>query len=98
MATLYRGDDTAAFNNSGFITINLDTAFDVTISKAIFQCGSVKKTFIDPTFPLIINLTASETKQLQAANMCHLAIWDENNYKRTCDGSLQFGTQSGVVG
>lgn len=94
--TLYRGDDTGAFGSS-FITINLATAVGGTISKAVFQCGTLKKVFDDPIFPLSIELTASETKTLKADNLCYLAVWDENNKKRTCEGSLQFSSQSGVV-
>ena len=96
MSTLYRGDDTDAFGNS-FITINLATTLDVTISKAVFQCGVIKKTFDNPIFPLQIELTALETKSLKADNTCYLAVWDEDNKKRTCSGSLIFNTQSQVV-
>lgn len=94
--TLYRGDDTDAFGSS-FITINLATTISGTITKAVFQCESIKKVFEDPTFPLSIELSASETKALKANNTCYLAVWDENNKKRTCEGSLTFNTQSGVV-
>lgn len=94
--TLYRGDDTDAFGSS-FITINLATTLSVTISKAIFQCGTIKKTFNNPNFPLQIELTALETRTLPANNTCYLAVWDENNKKRTCEGSLIFSTQSQVV-
>ena len=95
--TLYRGDDTDAFGSS-FITIDLVTTMDVTITKAMFQCGVVKKLFDNPVFPLQIELTASETKSLPSNNTCYLAVWDEDNKKRTCSGFLQFSTQSQVVG
>lgn len=94
--TLYRGDDTNAFGSS-FITINLATTLDVAITKAVFQCGTLKKVFDNPTFPLQIELTALETRILPANNTCYLAVWDENNKKRTCSGSLVFTTQSQVV-
>lgn len=94
--TLYRGDDTNAFGNS-FITINLATTLDVTISKAVFQCGVIKKVFDNPVFPLQIELTTTETRTLPTNNTCYLAVWDENNKKRTCEGSLVFTTQSQVV-
>ena len=94
--TLYRGDDTDAFGSS-FITINLATTLDVAISKAIFQCGTVKKVFENPIFPLSIELSALETRTLPANNTCYLAVWDENNKKRTCEGNLVFSTQSQVV-
>lgn len=95
--TLFRGDDSNAFGSS-FITINLANSITVTITKAIFQCGVIKKIFNNPVFPLSIELTALETKELKATNTCYLAVWDENNKKRTCEGNLQFNTQSGVIG
>lgn len=95
--TLYRGDDTDAFGSS-FITINIETEVGVTISRAVFQCGTIKKVFDAPIFPLSVELTASETKGLPVNNTCYLAVYDENGKKRTCEGSLVFATQSGVVG
>lgn len=97
MTTLYRGDDTDAFGSS-FITIELESELTVTISRAVFQCGSIKKVFDDPIFPLSIELTAQETKSLSVNNVCYLAVWDNEGKKRTCQGSLQFSTQSQVVG
>lgn len=94
--TLFRGDDTDAFGSS-FITINIETEVEVTITKAVFQCGTIKKVFDDPTFPLSVELTAEETKGLPANNLCYLAVYDSNGKKRTCSGSLQFSTQSQVV-
>ena len=81
--TLYRGDDTDAFGSS-FITINLATSISGTISRAVFQCETIKKVFDNPVFPLSIELTSAETKGLRANNTCYLAVWDENNKKRTC--------------
>ena len=97
MPTLYRGVDTNAFGND-FIIINLATSLNVSISKAVFQCGIIKKSFVNPIFPLKVELTALETKTLQAVNKCYLAVWDGENRKRTCEGSIEFSTQSGVVG
>lgn len=94
--TLYRSDDTDAFGSS-FITINIETEVNVTITKAVFQCGTIKKVFDDPVFPLSIELTSQETKSLPANNLCYLAVYDENGKKRTCEGSLQFSTQSQLV-
>lgn len=94
--TLYRGDDTDAFGSS-FITINIQTEISVTITKAVFQCGKIKKVFNNPVFPLSIELSADETKSLPANNLCYLAVYDENGKKRTCEGSLQFSTQSQLV-
>jgi len=96
MVTLYRGDDTDAFGSS-FITINLATTMEVTITRAVFQCGVIKKVFDDPVFPLQIELSTLETRMLPSNNVCYLAVWDENNKKCTCSGSLVFSTQSQVV-
>ena len=94
--TLYRGDDTDAFGNS-FIQITLDGGESLIISKAIFQCGTIKKTFTNPVFPLLIQLSAAETRGLPTTNLCYLAVWDSLGKKRTCDGTLEFTTQSQVV-
>ena len=96
MTTLFRGDDTDAFGNS-FITINLATSISGTISKAVFQCENIVKIFENPTFPITIDLASAETATLQATNKCYLAVWDEDNKKRTCKGTLVFNTQSEVV-
>lgn len=94
--TLFRGDDTDAFGNK-FITITLATPISVTITKAIFQCGIIEKEFINPTFPLEVELTAAETKTLGLQNKCYLAVWDEDDKKRTCEGFLTFSTKGQVV-
>lgn len=93
---LYRGDDTDAFGNS-FITINLATTISGTITKALFQCGVIRKTFDNPVFPLTVELTSLETKKLQAVNSCYLAVWDADNKKRTCEGTLTFNTNVQVL-
>lgn len=88
---IFRGDDTNAFGDS-FITINLTTESEVTITKAVFKSGKVLKEFENPTFPLQIDLTAEETTKLDPENRAFLAVYDENGLKRTCEGSLVFNT------
>ena len=96
MVTIFKGDDTGAFGNN-FITINLNNPENYTISKAIFVCGSIKKTFDNPEFPLTVNFSSEETIQLSPSNVCHLVLYDEFGYQKTCSGSLSFSAQSGVI-
>lgn len=96
---IYKGDDTAAFNNAVFIFIELDNPNGYTISKAIFVCGCIKKPYNNPTFPLKINFTSQETKQLKIGNqnVCYLVVYDEQGRQRTCQGTLTFSAKSGVI-
>ena len=96
--TLYRGDDA-----KDFISITLDNIADKTLTKAIFQCETIKKVFENPTFPIKITFTRAETQKLQIGNQCYMAVYylDDDNItelKQTCNGVLEFNTQSGVVG
>lgn len=93
---LYRGDDTNAFDNK-FITIELENAEGLIISKAEFKCGYILKTFEYPTFPIEISLTSEETSNLSQNNSCYLAIYDEQGRKHTCDGYLSFSSKREVV-
>ena len=93
---LYRGDDTNAFGNK-FITIDLENADGLTISKAEFRCGSIIKTFETPIFPIEISLSGEETSKLHQNNACYLAIYDVQGRKHTCSGYLTFTTKSEVV-
>jgi len=96
--TLYRGDDA-----KDFINVTLQNIVGKTLTKAIFQCGAIKKTFKDPTFPIKITFTRADTQKLQAGNKCYMAVYyldddDVTELKQTCEGVLEFDTQSGVVG
>ena len=93
---IFKGDDTNAFNNK-FLTIDLEGVEGVKISKAEFKCGSICKTFENPTFPLEVNFTCDETKTLLANNCCHLAVYDEFGRKRTCQGEITFVAKEQVV-
>lgn len=92
----YRKDDTNAFFQK-FIEIELENQTGLEISKAIFRCGRVTKTFENPIFPLPIDLSSDETALLDASNTCYLAVFDEQGRKRTCEGSLSFPTKGQVV-
>ena len=46
---IFKTDDTAAFGNN-FITINLDNPQGYEITKAVFVCNCLTKTFENPVF------------------------------------------------
>lgn len=93
---IYKGDDTTAFD-SKFITIELDNPNNLTIKKAIFVSGKIRKEFDNPVFPLEIGLNSQETKLLNYQNDCYLAVFDEYGRKQTCEGCLYFDAQKEVV-
>lgn len=94
--TIYKGDNTAAFGGS-FITINLINPLGYTVSKVIFVCGCIQKTFENPVFPLVVNFTSEETKRLNANNVCQLVAYDEQGRQKTCTGTLVFPAKNGVI-
>ena len=97
MATIYSGDNTGAFGNN-FITIRANIPDGHVISMAKFKVGNLPvMSFPNPEFPLIINLTSAQTRQLQQQNTCYLAVYDELGRKATCKGSLTFVTKNEVV-
>lgn len=91
-----RGDDTQAFGGS-FLLINLTNETGMPVKKAVWKSGSVIKTFLDPIFPLEVNLTSSESKKLDSTNICYLAVWDDQGRKKTCIGQFKFTTEPEVV-
>ena len=93
---IYKGDDTGAFGNQ-FITINLDNPDEYIISKAIFICGCFQRTYKNPIFPLVVNLSSEETAQLKSTNICYLVVFDEEGRQKTCKGQLVFSAQNGVL-
>lgn len=93
---LYRGDDTNAFGQK-FMTIELENCQGLVITKAELQCGTVHKTFENPTFPLDVDLCCDETKVLLGSNCCYLCIYDEQGRKHTCKGEVTITTKKGVV-
>ena len=94
--TIYKGDDTGAFGSS-FITINLDNPNDYEVSKVIFVCGCIQKSFNNPVFPLTINLSSEETEKLRSSNVCYLVAYDSQGRQKTCKGTLTFNAQNGVL-
>lgn len=93
---IFKGDNTAAFGGS-FITINLTNPLNYTVSKAIFVCGCIKKAFVDPVFPLVINFDSAETKKLLSTNVCYLVAYDDQGRQKTCKGTLTFPAKNGVI-
>ncbi len=93
---IYRGDDTRAFNGRP-LKITLKNADKKIITKAEFKCGSIVQTFENPQFPLMVWLSSEETTLLRPTNVCYLAIYDENGYKKTCKGSFKFNSLPEVV-
>lgn len=94
--SIYKGDDTSAFGNR-FLEINIKNINDLVISKAVFKCGSIRKVFDNPQFPLCVNLTEAETKMLQPTNYCYLALFDEQGRKKTCEGTIRIDALNEVV-
>lgn len=95
--TIRRGDDTDAFGFS-FLTINLQDADKYTITKAEVRIGVLKKTYNNPQFPLRVSLTKAETEQLnEYNNKCYMAVYDIENKKYTCEGTLSFKASPKVV-
>ena len=94
--SIFKGDDTAAFGNS-FITINLENPLEYPISKATFVCGCFQKSFENPIFPLVINFTSQETAKFSNANTCYLVVYDSIGRQKTCQGTLTFKAQNGVI-
>lgn len=93
---LYRGDDTDAFNRK-FLTLELENAEGLKISKAEFRCGAISKVFEDPIFPIDITLTKEETEQLSGDNRGYLALYDEFGRKFTLDSYILIETKRKVV-
>lgn len=93
---IYKGDNSGAFGNS-FITVNLINPLNYPISKVIFVCGCLKKEYKNPVFPWIINFTSDETTKFNATNICYLVAYDSEGRQKTCQGTLIFKAQNGVI-
>ena len=93
---IIRGDDTNAFGQD-WLKINVDIPQTWNVSKAEVKIGSLLLSFEEPEFPIVINLTSSQTEQLKDSNTCYLALYDENNLKQTIEGTYTFKTRKQVV-
>lgn len=97
--SIFKNDDTGAFGNN-FLRINRPKGIgdNVVISKAEFRCGMLPvMVFENPEFPIDINLTASQTKQLAFTNYCYLKCYDEDDLGQTCEGTISFKAKAQVV-
>ena len=94
--TIFRGDNTGAFGQS-FLSINATLPNGYEVSKADFKCGKIFFEFTNPTFPISITLTESQTSQLSSLNNCYLAVYDTSGRKQTCTGTLQIETNESVI-
>ena len=86
-----RGDDSQAFGQN-LLWINLSDPDGLlenhSISKAEIRFNpSVTKTFLNPVFPLVVNLTSEESANLSVGdNYAVMALWDELGRKLTPEG------------
>ena len=98
MATkYYRGDDFDAFNQE-WVQIELDFPEGWIISRADFKVGNLPvMRFMNPIFPLDVNLTAEQSSNLKDINTCYMAIYDEEGRKLTLEGSWTFQVEDEVV-
>lgn len=94
---LFRGDSTAAFNNT-WLRIEADYPSDWEISRCDFKVGNLPvMVFDDPEFPIDINLTSSQTKLLKDTNSCYLSLYDKDGLKLTAEGTFTFETRKQVT-
>ena len=88
---LIAGDDSQAFDQN-LLRIKLKDPDGLlnghSISKAELKInGVLRKEYQNPVFPLLVNLTSTESEKLQAGqNIAYLAIWDEQGRKVTPEG------------
>lgn len=95
MVRIYKGD-----TYIDFITIErveLPESASYTISKAIFECGKIRKEFENPVFPLKITLTKQDTMLCEFKNVGYLGIVDSEGNHHTCNGYVAFEAVDGVI-
>lgn len=86
---IYQGDDTNAFGRN-FIKVNVPKGVEPNlITKCIFQCGDLQKTYNSPKFPFYINFSSEESKKLDYQNVCYIQLFDSEDRKITLRGNLQ---------
>ena len=90
-ANLIRGDSSTAFGQN-LIRITLSDPDGLLEHHSISKCeirfnGCLTKTFMNPQFPLLVNLTSEESNKLSTGNnTAVMAVWDENGEKLTTKG------------
>ena len=96
MTTMYKGDDTNAFDQN-FIKIDIENSGNYEISKLVFQCGPVQKVYTNPTFPIYVNFTHTESLRLYQDSTCYLQVFDNKGRRQTCEGTLNFTAKQKVI-
>ncbi len=92
MIQIFRGD---TLNN--FITVELVNNSNFEIYKLIFQCGCIRKEYIEPVFPLKISLSRKESEKLDYNSTAHVAVENKLGEKFTAEGMVQFIAKRRVV-
>lgn len=94
---IYKGDDTGAFGAT-FLTVNANIPTGYNVSKAEIKIGILDPIIINnPDFPLSINLTSEQTALLMDKNSIYMAVYDDNNLKKTCKGVVTFKAREQIV-
>lgn len=84
-----QGDATNAFGNT-WLVIDIDNIQEgQTVTKLRVIFGAVTKDYVNPTFPLSVDLTGDETACLRCGlNTGYVIAFDQNNNPYTCEGSF----------
>ena len=93
--TIFKGDNLQAFNGK---PVKIDFNADFTISKAAFVInnGIIVKEFVNPVFPVYVELDEQDTAKLSKNNQAQLIIWDEYGKKKTCKTVVNFSASEEV--
>lgn len=86
----YKGDDFDAFDNDGIKVDLIYKPDTLIISRAELRVGKVLVSIDNPEFPIVWSPSSEVTEQLDYANECYLAVYDDEGRKRTCQGSFTF--------
>jgi len=88
---MIQGDDSRAFGQN-LLRVSLSDPDNLLENHSISKCeirfnGCLIKSFENPQFPLLINLTSEESNKLAVgSSTATLAVWDENGQKLTAEG------------
>ena len=70
--TNFKGDNTQSFENH-FLRVNLiKTEDEGEVSRVDFISGCIKKPYINPVFPIFVDLDECETEKLNNVNIGYL--------------------------
>lgn len=98
--TFTRGDNFQAF---GGLPIEIDLVDateeekkEVKRAIAVINKGVLAFDFINPTFPLQVEIDETQSKKLSDTNVMELIVFDSENKKTTCEGRLVFNTKGEI--